>query len=403
MLRRGGTSLRGTVCGTSLRPCLRQLQPSRHLRTTPPLRANYLCGSSPTADLHQLALAHLPGLLKLATVSPPSSLVLLSSSARLQSQTTVYEPASGPAGATPGGSEQPGEPASQESQGPTAAKAKAVATEEGGWLRFLLPLLDLGLLLAGALCTLGAVAIAVSLPARSALLIKAASSGALTLRGVVSVLGAVQLQATLRVLASLFLITAGDRTKRRLKHELFRAVLAQELGFVSDMRPSGLVATLSEDTDKVGRAVAMQLSLAVNSVGGVVGGIHKPPLTPTLTLTLTPTLNPNPNPHPHPHPDHSPNPSPSRHLPALPAFAAADGAHPTRGTSHRTTRHRRAPLRAAHEPQGLRGRCYANYGHTTRTCSMHGLRGRCSASTRTRRRSPALTLSLTLRRSLQWP
>ena len=59
------------------------------------------------------------------------------------------------------------------------AKAKAAATEEGGWLRFLLPLLDLGLLLAGAVCTLGAVAIAVSLPARSAVLIKAASSGAL--------------------------------------------------------------------------------------------------------------------------------------------------------------------------------------------------------------------------------
>lgn len=156
---------------------------------------------------------------------------------------------------------------------PTPAKAKAAATEEGGWLRFLLPLLDLGLLLAGALCTLGAVAIAVSLPARSAVLIKAASSGALTLRGVASVLGAVQLQATLRVLASLFLITAGDRTKRRLKRELFRAVLAQELGFVSDRRPSGLVANLSEDTDKVGRAVAMQLSLAVNSVGGVIGGI----------------------------------------------------------------------------------------------------------------------------------
>ena len=280
MTRRGAWQQRSSgvfeLFHRSMRPCLRQLQPSRHFRTTPPLRANHLCGSSPTADLHQLALAHLPGLLKLAAVSPPSSFALLSSSARLQSQTTVYEPASGPAGATPGGSEQPGEPASQESQGPTAAaKAKAVATDEGGWLRFLLPLLDLGLLLAGALCTLGAVAIAVSLPARSALLIKAASSGALTLRGVVSVLGAVQLQATLRVLASLFLITAGDRTKRRLKHELFRAVLAQELGFVSDMRPSGLVATLSEDTDKVGRAVAMQLSLAVNSVGGVVGGIHQ--------------------------------------------------------------------------------------------------------------------------------
>ena len=272
MLRQGGTSLRGAVCGTSLR-CLRQ--PFRHLRTTPPLRANHLCGSSLTADLHQLALAHLPGLLKLAAANPPSSLVLLSSSARLQSQTTVYEPTSGAAGATPGDSEQP--PASQESQSqePKAAKAEASAADEGGWLRFLLPLLDLGLLLAGALCTLGAVAIAVSLPARSALLIKAASSGALTLRGVASVLGAVQLQATLRVLASLFLITAGDRTKRRLKHELFRAVLAQELGFVSEMRPSGLVATLSEDTDKVGRAVAMQLSLAVNSVGGVIGGIHQ--------------------------------------------------------------------------------------------------------------------------------
>ena len=231
------------LLSTALRPfrssraCLRQLQPSRHLRTTPPLRANHLCGSATTVDLHQLALAHLPGLLKLAAVSPPSSLALLSSSARLQSQTTVYEPssttaASEQAGATPvggdekgadRGSEQP-RPASE----PTAAEPKAAAVEEGGWLRFLLPLLDLGLLLAGALCTLGAVAVAVSLPGRSALLLKAASSGALTLRGVGSVLGAVQLQATLRVLASLFLITAGDRTKRRLKHELFRAVLAQE-------------------------------------------------------------------------------------------------------------------------------------------------------------------------------
>ena len=207
----------------------------------------------------------------------------------MQSQATVYE-ASGSAGASP------------ERQEPTTpAKTKAAATEEGGWLRFLLPLLDLGLLLAGAICTLGAVAIAVSLPARSAVLIKAASSGALTIRGVASVLGAVQLQATLRVLASLFLITAGDRTKRRLKRELFRAVLAQELGFVSERRPSGLVANLSEDTDKVGRAVAMQLSLAVNSIGGVIGGItrasspsspHPNPNshpTPTLTLTLTPT------------------------------------------------------------------------------------------------------------------
>ena len=43
---------------------------------------------------------------------------------------------------------------------------------------------------------------------------------------------------------------------------------------MSERRPSGLVANLSEDTDKVGRAVAMQLSLAVNSIGGVIGGIH---------------------------------------------------------------------------------------------------------------------------------
>ena len=325
MLRRGGTSLRSRVCGT-LRPCLHQV-PSRHLRTTPPLRANHLCGPSPTAPggVHQLALANLPGLLKLAAVSPPeSSPAQLSTSARLQSQATVYE-ASGSAAPSPE-SQEPATPAKP-------AKAKAAATEEGGWLRFLLPLLDLGLLLAGAVCTLGAVAIAVSLPARSAVLIKAASSGALTVRGVASVLGAVQLQATLRVLASLFLITAGDRTKRRLKRELFRAVLAQELGFVSERRPSGLVANLSEDTDKVGRAVAMQLSLAVNSIGGVIGGIHprfepQQPSPEPWRRPWPPTPTPNSHPHPHPHPSPNPTPSPRRHLPALPALAAADGPHP---------------------------------------------------------------------------
>ena len=47
---------------------------------------------------------------------------------------------------------------------------------------------DLGLLLAGALCTLGAVAVSVSIPARSAALLKAASNGALTLHGVLQVL-----------------------------------------------------------------------------------------------------------------------------------------------------------------------------------------------------------------------
>ena len=219
--------LASSLCSTvrTLRPCLRPLR-SRGLRTTPLLRSEHLCAPEP-ASLHHLAVLHLPGLHKAAAVSstPSSSAVLLSSSARLQSQATVIEPPPTAAGAS-GPSSEDEEPATQ----PQPAKAEepeAQPADENSWLRFLLPLLDLGLLLAGALCTLGAVAVAVSIPARSAALLKAASSGALTLRGIFSVLGAVQLQATLRVLASLFLITAGDRTKRRLKHDLFRSVLAQ--------------------------------------------------------------------------------------------------------------------------------------------------------------------------------
>lgn len=202
---------------------------------------------------------------------------------RLQSTATVMEPPPAP----PPKDGDGGKPVAK-------AEADAEADEPKGWLQFLLPLLDLGLLLAGALCTLGAVGVAVSIPARSAALLKAAKDGLLTVHGVLRVLGLVQLQASLRMLASLFLIKAGDRTKRRLKERLFASVLAQELGFVSMTRPSALVANLSEDTDKLGRAVTQQLSLAVNAVGGVLGGVYQlfqlsPQLT-GLTLLIVPPI-----------------------------------------------------------------------------------------------------------------
>ena len=132
--------------GSTLRPCL--------LRTTRQLHAKRICASPTPGTVHQLALLHLPGLSKAASVSPPSAAVLLSSSARLQSQATVIETAPPAAtGASDPGRKEAGHEEPAAADQPTKSTA---ASEESGWLRFLLPLLDLGLLLAGALCTLDA-------------------------------------------------------------------------------------------------------------------------------------------------------------------------------------------------------------------------------------------------------
>lgn len=175
---------------------------------------------------------------------------------------------------------------------------KALDTKpEGGLgsaLWYIWSLVDKGLVLIGCLFAIASVYTGVLVPLRSAVLLKAATAGGITMKEVLGVLGVANAQALFRVASSACLIRAADRLKLRLREHAFGAVLAQELEWVHGKRPAALIAAITSDTEEAGRAVSVLLANTLGSVTRVIGALISlfqisPQLT-GLTLLLAPPI-----------------------------------------------------------------------------------------------------------------
>ena len=218
------------------------------------------CGSG-------IRIASVAALPPLAASAPALPVALC---ARIASHETTLEP---PAAVAP-----PDKPATgattdaADATGPSEVAAPPARPAARDAWSFFWKLLDLGLLLAGALLTLSSTAIAVAIPARAATLLRAASAGAVSWSALLRVIGAINAQALLKVAGSYCLLLASDRTKRRLKQLIFASMLDQDLGFIGESRAAAQLA-LSADTEKVQRALSHSLASLVSALGGICGSI----------------------------------------------------------------------------------------------------------------------------------
>jgi ABC transporter fused permease/ATP-binding protein len=87
---------------------------------------------------------------------------------------------------------------------------------------------------------------------------------------------------------------AGERVVTRLREQLYRAILDQEIAFFDARRTGELTSRLSSDTAVLQNAVSVNVSLALRSlaqaVGGVVFLIYTSPRLTALMLAVVPAV-----------------------------------------------------------------------------------------------------------------
>jgi len=71
----------------------------------------------------------------------------------------------------------------------------------------------------------------------------------------------------------LFFTLAGERAVARLRGDLFRRLLAQEIGFFDQRRTGELTSRLAADTEAVQGAVSTSISMALRNLASAMGGI----------------------------------------------------------------------------------------------------------------------------------
>jgi ATP-binding cassette subfamily B protein len=87
---------------------------------------------------------------------------------------------------------------------------------------------------------------------------------------------------------------SGERVVARLRQDLFRAILDQEIGFFDERRTGELTSRLSSDTAVVQGAVSSYVAMGLRHLAGVVGGLalllYTSPVLTLLMLAVVPPL-----------------------------------------------------------------------------------------------------------------
>jgi len=110
---------------------------------------------------------------------------------------------------------------------------------------------------------------------------------ALVRRAALAMAALAMAQGAAIALRYLLFTLAGERVVARLRTELFRRVLAQEIAFFDDRRTGELVSRLSADTEAVQGAVSTSISLALRNFASAAGGLAFLFLTsPRLALVM---------------------------------------------------------------------------------------------------------------------
>jgi ATP-binding cassette subfamily B protein len=113
-------------------------------------------------------------------------------------------------------------------------------------------------------------------------------SGPALLRLVALLMAAVALvSAAAMGLRAFFFMLAGERAIARLRGDLYRTMLAQEIGFFDRERTGDLMSRLSADTATLQGAVSSNISLGLRNGVQLVGGVVLLTITsPRLTLVI---------------------------------------------------------------------------------------------------------------------
>ena len=103
------------------------------------------------------------------------------------------------------------------------------------------------------------------------------------------------IQAVAVALRYYIFTVAGERIVARLREDLYRRVIAQEIGFFDERRTGELLNRLSSDTGVLQNTVSVNVSMALRSVAQVVGGVAlllytSPVLTGIMLLIVPPVV-----------------------------------------------------------------------------------------------------------------
>jgi ABC transporter fused permease/ATP-binding protein len=113
-------------------------------------------------------------------------------------------------------------------------------------------------------------------------------------RAVLALLGLFVLQALAVSLRYILFTVAGERVVARLREDLYRAILQQEIAFFDERKTGELTSRLASDTTVLQNTVSVNVSMALRNGVTIIGGIAmliwtSPPLA-ALMLTLVPPV-----------------------------------------------------------------------------------------------------------------
>jgi ATP-binding cassette subfamily B protein len=87
---------------------------------------------------------------------------------------------------------------------------------------------------------------------------------------------------------------AGERVVTRLRQDLYRAILDQEVGFFDERRTGELTSRLSSDTTLIQAAVSSNVSMTLRNVASAAGGVallfYTSPVLTALMLAVVPAV-----------------------------------------------------------------------------------------------------------------
>ena len=87
---------------------------------------------------------------------------------------------------------------------------------------------------------------------------------------------------------------AGERVVSRLREQLYRSIIDQEIGFFDARRTGELTSRLSSDTGVLQNAVSVNVSMALRSVAQAAGGVaflfYTSPVLTALMLAVVPAV-----------------------------------------------------------------------------------------------------------------
>ncbi len=125
---------------------------------------------------------------------------------------------------------------------------------------------------------------------------KALAPGGLALidRAAFVMLGLFTVQAVAIAVRHYVFTVSGERVVTRLREQLYRAIIAQEIAFFDERRTGELVSRLGSDTTVLQNTVSVNISVALRNFAATLGGIalllYSSPRLSVLILAVVPPL-----------------------------------------------------------------------------------------------------------------